>query len=507
MSPPPVPATSVPARVDITPETVDRAAANFAIGQQDLIKAYTTLSQKLSAHSSGMAGFDKAAHQFAALYDPAAKAAYQAFHKAIEALGGTSLGLSQTVNNHLAADHHSRADRPGGAPPRFPPHPVTQNFAVAAAPPSVIGAMSWAPNTTVPLLRRAVPHLPGWVDGLLGTSNDWPQGNPDMFDQTGDAWADAAREIGQVGSWLNWTITTILDPADNAEHTTVATYWATLYRPGDTSTIVPGLQAMCTALANACHEYAQATRDATRIVTGEHIAEIILLLGAGAVTGLLRKLFGRILSRVGAYMLGRVAAIAERWALRRILADLLKATADTRVVKAVQGAFDKTVGKALGKDIEATERRLGLVPGTPEYEARLTELAKDPAHGGKPNAATRREAEVGLQLERDGLLPGPIKRAPFDEAGNDRGEFIDAAGRHWDVKSSPDVKPSYNKNPGQPIPRPQSAELFTAMVNKELDKGINVIIDPIGMTAERVSAMKQVVAAHPEWQGKVIWKP
>ncbi|MEU9022039.1 hypothetical protein [Actinomadura sp. NPDC048394] len=238
MSPPPKPASPVPARVDITPETVDRAAANFAIGQQDLIKAYTALSQKLSAHSSGMAGFDKAAHQFAALYDPAARAAYQAFHKAIEALGGTSLGLSQTVNNHLAADHHSRADRPGGGPPRFPPHPVTQNFAVATAPPSVLGAMSWAPNTTVPLVRHAIPHLPGWVDGLLGTSNDWPQGNPDMFDHTGDAWAEAAREIGQVASWLNWTITTILDPADNAEHTTVANYWATLYRPGDTSTIM-----------------------------------------------------------------------------------------------------------------------------------------------------------------------------------------------------------------------------------------------------------------------------
>ncbi|MFB4298478.1 hypothetical protein [Actinomadura sp. NTSP31] len=358
MSPPPKPASPVPVRVDITPETVDRAAANFAIGQQDLIKAYTTLSQKLSAHSSGMAGFDKAAHQFAALYDPAARAVYQAFHKAIEALGGTSLGLTQTVNNHLAADHHSRADHPGGGPPRFSPHPVSQNFAVAAAPPPVVGAMSWAPNTTVPLIRHAVPHLPGWVDGLLGTSNDWPQGNPEMFDQTGDAWTEAARETGQVASWLNWTVTTILDPADNAEHAAVAAYWATLYRPGDSTTILSGLQEMCTALANACHEYAQATRDATRIVTGEHIAEIILLLGAGAVTGLLRKLFGRILSRVGAYMLSRVAGIAERWALRRILADLIKATADTKVVKTVQAAFDKTVGKKLEAALEAERKRL-----------------------------------------------------------------------------------------------------------------------------------------------------
>ena len=139
MSPPP---GSPASRVDITPETVDRAAANFATGQQDLIKAYTALSQKLSGHSAGMAGFDKAAHQFAGFYDPAAKAAFQAFHKAIEALGGTSLGLTHTINNHLAADHHSRADGLGGSPPRYSVHPVTQNFAVAAAPPSVVGAMS-----------------------------------------------------------------------------------------------------------------------------------------------------------------------------------------------------------------------------------------------------------------------------------------------------------------------------------------------------------------------------
>jgi hypothetical protein len=78
MSPPPnMPAPGSPAsRVDITPETVDTAARHFATGQQDLIEAYKALSQQLSAHSAGMAGFDKAAHQFAGFYDPAAKAAF-----------------------------------------------------------------------------------------------------------------------------------------------------------------------------------------------------------------------------------------------------------------------------------------------------------------------------------------------------------------------------------------------------------------------------------------------
>ncbi|MCO5973142.1 WXG100-like domain-containing protein [Actinoallomurus soli] len=341
--------------MDITPETVDRAAANFATGQQDLIRTYTTLSQKLAAHSAGMAGFDKAAHQLAAFYDPAAKAAFQAFHTAIEALGGTSLGLTQTINNHLAADHHSRADNPGDPPPQYPVHPVTQNFAVAAAPPSVIGAMSWAPHTTVPLIRVRLPHLPGWVDDLIGTSDDWPQGNPQMFDQTGDAWSEAAKEIGQIASWLDWTITTILDPADNAEHSAVADYWATLYRPADSTTVLSGLSTMCQALAHACHEYAQAIRDATKIVTGEHIAEIIILLSAEAAAGLLRRALGPLLRRAGAFMLRSVTGIATRWAIRETLADLLKAIADTKIVTVVKAGFDKTVGRALGKELDRAQ--------------------------------------------------------------------------------------------------------------------------------------------------------
>ena len=345
-------------RVDITPETVDKAARNFATGQQDLIKAYTTLSQKLAAHSAGMAGFDKAAHQFAAFYDPAAKAAFQAFHTAIEALGGTSLGLTQTINNHLAADHHSRTDNTGGPLPRYPAHPVTQNFAVAAAPPSVIGAMSWAPHTTVPLIRVKLPHLPGWVDDLIGTSDDWPQGNPQMFDQTGDAWHEAAKEIGQVASWLNWTVTTILDPTDNAEHTAVANYWATLYRPADSTTVISGLSTMCEALANACHEYADAIREATKIVLGEHIAEIIILLSAEAAAALLRKALGRLLSRAGAFMLRSVSGIAARWAIRETLADLLKATADTKIVNVIKATFDKTVGKKLETTLAAERQHL-----------------------------------------------------------------------------------------------------------------------------------------------------
>jgi hypothetical protein len=144
-------------------------------------------------------------------------------------------------------------------------------------------------------------------------------------------------------------------------------------------------------------------------------------------------------------------------------------------------------------------------PGTPEYQARIAELSKDPAHGGVPRPSSVREAQVGLQLEADGQVPGPITRAPLDAFGKDQGEFFDGAGQRWDVKSSPDFQPSYKADAGRPISNPQSAGGFTSMINKSLGIGENVMLDPDGMSPSRLAQLQQVVADHPEWQGKVVW--
>jgi hypothetical protein len=144
-------------------------------------------------------------------------------------------------------------------------------------------------------------------------------------------------------------------------------------------------------------------------------------------------------------------------------------------------------------------------PGTPEYDARIADLAQDPAHGGAATDASVREAQVGLQLEGDGQVPGPLTRAPFNAAGQDQGEFFDGTGQRWDVKSSPDVQPSYRPTPGQPINNPQSIPRFTSMINAELAKGENVMLDPDGMSPGRLAQLQEVVAGHPEWVGKVVW--
>ncbi|GAB3988208.1 hypothetical protein GCM10029978_109990 [Actinoallomurus acanthiterrae] len=394
--------------MDITPETVDKAAGNFAVGQQDLMNAYQKLSQRLQAASS-MAGDDKAAHQFATVYQPAAQAAYQAFHTAIEALGGTSLGLTHTINNHLAADHHSRADKPAGPPPRYPQHQVSTSFAVAGSPPVVTG-FNWAPSTTVPRLRVKVPQLPGWVASAIGDSPNWPQGNDHLLDEAGNAWQEAAQEIGKVASWLDGTISTILDPADNTEHAAVSNYWASLYKPGDSTTVLSGLFTMCQALGGACHDYAATTRKAADIVAAETIAEIIILLGAEFAGRLIGRALRPVLARVGAFMLRSVTRIAARYVLRDILADLTSAIANTKIVKAVQAAFDKTAGKVLEKDI--TE---GLAPT--EFGSNVGREATSMPRGEKTKYLCDKISQAHMSQEDAAKAADAASRQLFERVG------------------------------------------------------------------------------------------
>ena len=146
-----------------------------------------------------------------------------------------------------------------------------------------------------------------------------------------------------------------------------------------------------------------------------------------------------------------------------------------------------------------------LTPGTPEYDEYIDELSKDPAKNGTSNAASQREATVAVQTQADGEIPGPLTRTPLANDGLDQGDFTDSTGQRWDVKSSPDFRPSYRLGAGQPINNPQSAGEFTTMINEELAQGQNVLLDPDGMSATRLADLQEIVADHPEWQGRVIW--
>jgi hypothetical protein len=147
----------------------------------------------------------------------------------------------------------------------------------------------------------------------------------------------------------------------------------------------------------------------------------------------------------------------------------------------------------------------GNTPGTPDYTQRVDELSKDPAKNGASNPQSKREAEVGLGLEHDGVVPGPLSRTPLGENGEDQGEFTDANGQRWDVKSSPDHQPSYRPEAGKEIPNPQSDDKFVRMVEKDLADGENIMLDPDGMSPARRAHLEELVSNKPEWQGRVVW--
>ncbi|MCO5995462.1 putative T7SS-secreted protein [Actinoallomurus rhizosphaericola] len=162
--------------------------------------------------------------------------------------------------------------------------------------------------------------------------------------------------------------------------------------------------------------------------------------------------------------------------------------------------FDTSSGEgtASAPDPQYTE-------GTPEWQNRIDTLSKDPAKNGASNPASQREATVALKAEGSGDLPGPVSRTPLGPNGEDMGDITDGTGQRWDVKSSPDIRPSYRPNPGQPISSPQSDQQFTDMIDKELNNGQNVLLDPDGMTPARLARLQQIVANNPSWQGRVVW--
>lgn len=147
-----------------------------------------------------------------------------------------------------------------------------------------------------------------------------------------------------------------------------------------------------------------------------------------------------------------------------------------------------------------------LTPGTPEYDQYVNELAQDSAHGGQVTAKSLQEAKVAVQAEADGLVDGPLTRPELGPGGEDQGDFVDGNGQRWDIKSSPDLRPSTaSQGAGTPIPNPQSTQDFTEMINDSLADRENVLLDPDGMSAARLAQLQQVVADNPSWQGRVLW--
>lgn len=157
------------------------------------------------------------------------------------------------------------------------------------------------------------------------------------------------------------------------------------------------------------------------------------------------------------------------------------------IEKSIQEGTEKVAKEGAENLSEAAAKQLSR-------EERLTELATDPAHKGKlPSPKTLQEAEVGLQLENAGKLPGPITRDPSGAA-----EFIDKTGQKWDVKGFNSAFP--------PRKGGFSLERDVGKIEAEIAKGENVILDSTKLSPEHLQQLKEAIEARG-LVDKILWYP
>ncbi|OKI73951.1 hypothetical protein A6A27_19650 [Micromonospora sp. CB01531] len=185
---------------------------------------------------------------------------------------------------------------------------------------------------------------------------------------------------------------------------------------------------------------------------------------------------------------------------------------ETVAEEARQGRPGGDQGGSQGKPSGSDDGYQTPKPGTPEYDRRVQELAADPAHNGKISAKSRREAEVGLEAEAQGKIPGPIRRAELDNTDpafqKDQGEFIDGNGNNWDVKSPVDTFPA-GRQAGQPMPEGTKGRYdgdeFEQKLADEVDGGQHVIIDSKNLSPSSLADLKRRVAGNTDLDGKVVF--
>ncbi|WP_345367541.1 hypothetical protein [Actinoallomurus liliacearum] len=428
-------------RVEVTPDMVAGAAKNFAVGQRDIVDAWMRLQGALEANH-GMAGDDKAAHAFDAKYAPAVQAVWKGFRQAIVVLGGTSLGLTQTANNHLSADHRSRADGRHAPIGLLGPNQVYPDMSMT------VSASAIGPAATGPYLgaNKVLAKL------LAGY---WPAAQPNNLESAAGAWRNAASEVIKVADWLDWCMGRLTDSTSARDFAAMQKYWTKVHRPGDGHSLLGGLAKLCDALGDACEGFAGVTwsvqNKVNLIVSAQ---EVLVILTAGTEEIIAR--LTAVLDRMAAAGVAAVSRVTGRTITAETVAGLEAATAGTPKIEPVEAQFEATAGKALADEMGATDsgtfansdlakaasngQERGLA-----YEAYLQQkfTGGDPfSSGGRQfdgvysspeNGVTWYEAKSGRALED--LTGNPDKFSRFKSNAGQQAAIARKEGVHFEIVS------------------------------------------------------------------------
>ncbi len=118
----------------------------------------------------------------------------------------------------------------------------------------------------------------------------------------------------------------------------------------------------------------------------------------------------------------------------------------------------------------------------------MLELAKDTDHGGRVNFRSLKEAYQARYL-RDAGVWTDLSRGP---QGSD---FLDGA-QPWDLKT--ETSNPITSNAGY------SDERMHQKIQSKLDRGIHVAIDQTALHPEDRERLRNLIANHSEWRGKVF---
>jgi hypothetical protein len=324
--------------IKVTPADLATSAKYFYSAQQNLSNAWQTLLTSLDA-SAGFAGDDDPAKSFDAKYEPAVQAAWKALRSATLTLGGISLGLTQTANNFLAADHHSSAQQ-HSSQPAFAPEPVTSDMYVPP-PVSAIG-----PGETV-------WFLPGPLERF------WPNAHTDKTRAAAAAWHDAASAINSASQAAESAL--IMLEADDDTSQAINSFWSQVYSPGDNRTVLAGAQQICQSLGDACDKYATAIDNKRSDVKGK-------LIGAGILVGV-TTIIGVIATVVTGGGSDVAAGAADEGEVAAVVGDVAAETAAT---------VEADVGAVIADDLVATvEAAAEDAPAVETAEAETIQVEGD----------------------------------------------------------------------------------------------------------------------------------
>lgn len=362
-------APSVPAwatsKVNVTIPDVAKAAILFAGGQHDLDAAMRKLTHALDA-LTGMAGNDALARVFNKTYEHAVATAMDGFQTAIATFGGISLGLTQTANNHIAAD---QASHPGGS--KSPPDLVKRANVImspeACVPATAVGAGSSA------------------LSGIL--ARYWPNGHPERLRSAAAAWNAAASSIREIGARLTVTVNSLTVANDAADMAAIMQYWNTVNKAGAAHAILPALHDLCAGIAIACGDYADkidAARTKMRwalagLGVGVTVTMAVGVIATPVTGGGSDAAAGAVSAAEVSAALGPILAAAALVVATATQGELTLAVSNVEIcnsttvtVKAAEARFNQEAGRAVDNELGNAPVETPTIPGhTPE-----------PWHGG-----------------------------------------------------------------------------------------------------------------------------